>query len=125
MAGPWSGPGPRKWPSSRWSRCGAFTKFAPTARNSDLSAAASSRHPEDNCAIIIDPSSRSRTMAIEPLAIGVCSWSLQVKTIPELKKLVGRLGVDVVQIACGDPHHAAWEEGDKLPEVAKTSGLRL
>lgn len=64
-------------------------------------------------------------MAIEPLAIGVCSWSLQVKSIAELKKLLGRLGLDVVQIACGDPHHAAWEEGDKLPEVARAAGLRL
>jgi sugar phosphate isomerase/epimerase len=64
-------------------------------------------------------------MAIEPLALGVCSWSLQVKSIPELKRLMGRLGVDVVQLACGDPHHAAWDEGDGLPEAARASGLRL
>jgi sugar phosphate isomerase/epimerase len=64
-------------------------------------------------------------MAIEPLAIGVCSWSLQVKNVPELKKLLGRLGIDVVQIACGDPHHAAWDEGDKLPEVARAAGFRM
>src|SRR4029077_20497625 len=64
-------------------------------------------------------------MAIEPLAIGVCSWSLQVTSIPELKRLTNRLGVDVVQIACGDPHHAAWEEGDKLPEAAKAAGFRM
>src|SRR5438093_4391533 len=64
-------------------------------------------------------------MPIEPLAIGVCSWSLQVKSVPELKKLMDRLGVDVVQIACGDPHHAAWDEGDKLPETAKAAGFRL
>jgi sugar phosphate isomerase/epimerase len=64
-------------------------------------------------------------MSIEPLAIGVCSWSLQVKSVPELKKLLGRLGVDVVQIACGDPHHAAWDEGDKLPEAAKAAGFRM
>jgi sugar phosphate isomerase/epimerase len=64
-------------------------------------------------------------MAIEPLALGVCSWSLQVKNIPELKRLMGRLGVDVVQIACGDPHHAAWDEGDALPQAAVASGLRL
>jgi sugar phosphate isomerase/epimerase len=64
-------------------------------------------------------------MTIEPLAIGVCSWSLQVKSIPELKRLLDRLGLDVVQIACGDPHHAAWEEGDRLPEVAKAAGFRL
>jgi L-ribulose-5-phosphate 3-epimerase len=64
-------------------------------------------------------------MPIEPLAIGVCSWSLQVKSVPELKKLLGRLGTDVVQIACGDPHHAAWDEGDKLPEAAKQAGFRM
>ena len=27
-------------------------------------------------------------MSIEPLAIGVCSWSLQVKSVPELKGLL-------------------------------------
>jgi sugar phosphate isomerase/epimerase len=64
-------------------------------------------------------------MALEPLAIGVCTWSLQVKSIPELKRLLGGLGTDVVQIACGDPHHAAWEEGERLPEVAKAAGLRM
>jgi sugar phosphate isomerase/epimerase len=64
-------------------------------------------------------------MAIEPLAIGVCSWSLQVKSIPELKRLLDRLGVDVVQIACGDPHHAAWEEGDHMPEAARAAGFRM
>ena len=55
-------------------------------------------------------------MPLEPLAIGVCSWSLQVKSVPELKRLLDRLGVDVVQIACGDPHHAAWDEGDAMPD---------
>ncbi|MBM4071806.1 MAG: sugar phosphate isomerase/epimerase [Planctomycetes bacterium] len=64
-------------------------------------------------------------MPIEPLAIGVCSWSLQVTSIPELKKFMDKLGIDVVQIACGDPHHAAWEEGDKMPAAAKAAGLRL
>ena len=64
-------------------------------------------------------------MAIEPLAIGVCSWSLQVKSVPELKRLLDRLSVDVVQIACGDPHHAAWDEGDKLPETAKAADFRM
>ncbi len=64
-------------------------------------------------------------MALEPLAIGVCSWSLQVKSIPELKRLLGRLGVDVVQIACGDPHHADWEEGERLPQAALAAGFRL
>jgi len=64
-------------------------------------------------------------MAIQSLAIGVCSWSLQVKSIPELKRLMDKLGVDVVQIACGDPHHAAWEEGDRLPDVARAAGFRM
>src|SRR5438132_1728798 len=64
-------------------------------------------------------------MAIEPLAIGVCSWSLQVKSVAELKRLLDRLGTDVVQIACGDPHHAAWEEGDRLPAVARAAGFRM
>jgi sugar phosphate isomerase/epimerase len=64
-------------------------------------------------------------MSIEPLAIGVCSWSLQVKSIPELKALMERLGIDVVQIACGDPHHAAWDEGDAMPVAARSAGFRM
>ena len=64
-------------------------------------------------------------MFIEPLAIGVCSWSLQVKSVAELQRLMQRLGIDVVQIACGDPHHAAWDEGDRLPEVARAAGFRM
>jgi sugar phosphate isomerase/epimerase len=63
--------------------------------------------------------------AISPLAIGVCSWSLQVKSIPELKRLMDRLGVDVVQIACGDPHHAAWDEGEHMPEAAIKAGFHM
>jgi sugar phosphate isomerase/epimerase len=62
---------------------------------------------------------------IEPLAIGVCSWSLQVTSVPELKGFLDRLGVDVVQIACGDPHHASWDEGDDLPDAAKAAGFRM
>ncbi len=64
-------------------------------------------------------------MSTQPLAIGVCSWSLQVKSVPELRRLLDRLGVNVVQIAAGDPHHAAWEEGDRLPEVALAAGFRM
>jgi sugar phosphate isomerase/epimerase len=64
-------------------------------------------------------------MAIEPLAIGVCSWSLQVKNVPELKRLLDRLGINVVQIACGDPHHAAWDEGDAMPQVARAAGFQM
>src|SRR4051812_32654997 len=64
-------------------------------------------------------------MAIEPLAIGVCSWSLQVGSVPELKRLLDGLGIDVVQIACGDPHHASWDEGDGMPAAAKAAGFRM
>jgi L-ribulose-5-phosphate 3-epimerase len=60
-----------------------------------------------------------------PLAIGVCSWSLQVKNVPELRNLLDRLGINTVQIACGDPHHAAWEEGDNFPGVARRAGFEL
>ncbi len=69
--------------------------------------------------------SQSVTTTIPPLALGVCSWSLQVKSIPELSELLAGLGVNVTQIACGDPHHASWEEGDAMPEVARTSGLAM
>ncbi len=54
-------------------------------------------------------------MSAERSVVGVCSWSLQVKSIPELKRLLDRLSVKAVQIACGDPHHAAWDEGDRMP----------
>src|SRR6201993_4311045 len=64
-------------------------------------------------------------MTVEPLAIGVCSWSLQVKNIPELRQLLDRLGINVVQIACGDPHHASWDEGDRMPQVARTAGFQM
>ena len=64
-------------------------------------------------------------MAIEPLAIGVCSWSLQVKNVPELKALMDGLAIDVVQIACGDPHHASWDEGDNMPAAAKKAGFHM
>jgi sugar phosphate isomerase/epimerase len=62
---------------------------------------------------------------IEPLAVGVCSWSLQVQSVPELKRLMDQLGIDVVQIACGDPHHASWDEGDRMPDAAKAAGFRM
>jgi sugar phosphate isomerase/epimerase len=60
---------------------------------------------------------------LSPLDLGVCSWSLQVKSIPELAGFLRQLGVNVVQIACGDPHHASWDEGDALPEAAISSGI--
>lgn len=62
---------------------------------------------------------------MKPLDVGVCSWSLQVKSIPELKGFLDRLGIDLVQIACGDPHHAAWDEGENMPKTAKAAGFRM
>jgi sugar phosphate isomerase/epimerase len=50
---------------------------------------------------------------------------LQVGSIAELKRLLDDLGVNSVQIACGDPHHASWEEGDDLPAIALASGLKF
>src|SRR5579871_3428248 len=64
--------------------------------------------------------------ATMPYEIGLCSWSLQVTSVPELIRLLHRLGGNpVVQIACGDPHHASWVEGDSLPEAVRASDLRL
>jgi sugar phosphate isomerase/epimerase len=60
---------------------------------------------------------------LSPLDLGVCSWSLQVKSIPELKRFLQQLGVNIVQIACGDPHHASWDEGDAMPAAARSSGI--
>jgi len=62
-------------------------------------------------------------MSLEPYAIGVCSWSLKVTSIPELRRCLDRLGTSVIQIACGDPVHASWEEGDRMPEAARAAGL--
>jgi L-ribulose-5-phosphate 3-epimerase len=59
------------------------------------------------------------------LAIGVCSWSLEVQSVPELRRLLDRLGINIVQIACGDPHHAAWVEGDHFPAVANAAGFEI
>jgi sugar phosphate isomerase/epimerase len=64
-------------------------------------------------------------MAIQPFEIGVCSWSLQVKSVAELVHLCRDLGVDVVQIACGDPHHASWDEGDQMPQAARNAAFRM
>lgn len=68
---------------------------------------------------------RSIPVAIPPLAIGVCSWSLQVTCIPELSGFLKQLGVDVVQIACGDPHHASWVEGELMPAAALAAGFQM
>jgi sugar phosphate isomerase/epimerase len=63
--------------------------------------------------------------AAKPFALGVCSWSLQVKSVAELKGFLEQLGIDVVQIACGDPHHASWDEGDDMPSVARAAGITM
>ena len=63
--------------------------------------------------------------AIEPMELGVCSWSLKVTSIAELTRLLERLGVSAVQIACGDPNHASWEEGEAMPAAANAAGLRM
>jgi sugar phosphate isomerase/epimerase len=69
--------------------------------------------------------SQASTKSLPPLTLGVCSWSLQVTSVDELKRLLGTLGVSATQIACGDPHHASWSEGDAMPEAALASGLSL
>ncbi|WP_250846765.1 sugar phosphate isomerase/epimerase family protein [Aquisphaera insulae] len=46
-------------------------------------------------------------------------------SIPELKDLLSILSVNLIQIACGDPHHASWVEGDDLPQVARASGIEM
>lgn len=57
--------------------------------------------------------------------LGVCSWSLQVTSVPELVRLLDTLGTKNTQIACGDPHHASWHEGDTMPLEARSSGLHM
>ena len=57
--------------------------------------------------------------------LGVCSWSLKVGSIAELKGLAAELRIGLIQIACGDPQHASWTEGDDLPAVALASGLKF
>lgn len=64
-------------------------------------------------------------MPIEPYAIGICSWSVQVTSVPELRRILDRLGINLIQIACGDPHHASWEEGDAMPEAARAAGFEM
>ncbi len=59
------------------------------------------------------------------VVLGVCSWSLQVTSIPELKARMNQLGVQTCQIACGDPHHASWAEGDRMPQEAVSAGLEM
>jgi sugar phosphate isomerase/epimerase len=62
---------------------------------------------------------------LTPAHLGVCSWSLQVTSIPELDRLLRELAIERTQIACGDPHHASWEEGDRMPEAALAAGFTM
>jgi sugar phosphate isomerase/epimerase len=72
------------------------------------------------------PQATSTTNAtLPPLCLGVCSWSLQVRSVAELRELLDQLGINVVQIACGDPHHATWDEGDEMPAAARASGIKM
>jgi sugar phosphate isomerase/epimerase len=71
------------------------------------------------------PEGSRSTDLLPPWTLGVCSWSLQVTSVPELKRLLDDLGVSTAQIACGDPHHASWAEGDAMPEAALSSGLKF
>jgi sugar phosphate isomerase/epimerase len=64
-------------------------------------------------------------MSVKPYEIGVCSWSLQVSSVPELKRFLEQLGTNVIQIACGDPVHASWSEGDAMPAAARAAGFRM
>lgn len=62
---------------------------------------------------------------LPPLSIGVCSWSLQVSRVDELERLLKGLGVRATQIACGDPVHASWEEGDAMPSAARAADFTM
>jgi L-ribulose-5-phosphate 3-epimerase len=62
---------------------------------------------------------------IPPLAIGVCSWALNVRSVKELRTLCNQLQINVIQIACGDPFHASWDEGDQMPEAALAAGFQM
>jgi sugar phosphate isomerase/epimerase len=55
--------------------------------------------------------------------IGACSWSIQVRSIPELERLLAQLGLSHTHLALGDPHHASWVEDDAtfIKSVEKAS----
>jgi sugar phosphate isomerase/epimerase len=58
-------------------------------------------------------------------SIGVCSWSLQVTSVPELGKLMRDVGAAMVQVALGDPNHANWKEGRDIVRALKESHLEM
>ena len=57
--------------------------------------------------------------------LGVCSWSLQVTSIPELERLVNEVGAAVTQVALGDPNHATWKEGAGFIKSLRQSHLEV
>jgi L-ribulose-5-phosphate 3-epimerase len=57
--------------------------------------------------------------------VGVCSWSLQAGSVPELQRLLAQVGTDLVHVGCGDPEHGIWEEGDALPRAIRAAGIRV
>jgi L-ribulose-5-phosphate 3-epimerase len=57
--------------------------------------------------------------------IGVCSWSLQVTSVPELAKLMKEVGAASTQVALGDPNHATWKEGAQFTKTIKASKLKV
>jgi sugar phosphate isomerase/epimerase len=57
--------------------------------------------------------------------LGVCSWSLQAKSVPELLQLMRQCGAGVVQIGLGDPNHGSWKEGSDLIKVLKASHVHI
>ena len=57
--------------------------------------------------------------------VGVCSWSFQVSSIAELEEILPAVGTDLVALACGDPTHASWVEGDDLPAAALAAGMQI
>jgi sugar phosphate isomerase/epimerase len=64
-------------------------------------------------------------MSWQRCRLGVCSWSLQPRSIPELQNLLAAVGANWVQVACGDPQHASWAEGDEMPAAARAAGLHM
>ncbi len=50
---------------------------------------------------------------------------MQVKSVPELERLMGEVGASVAQIALGDPNHATWEEGSKLVDALRASSIGI
>ncbi|MBI4600326.1 MAG: sugar phosphate isomerase/epimerase [Planctomycetes bacterium] len=57
--------------------------------------------------------------------IGVCSWSLKVTSVPELRRLMKDVGAAVTQVALGDPNHATWKEGPGIVKALRASHLEI